>query len=209
MTPLKPHFHIVKLGFTRVYIIFLISAQKHRLWIFVRTASVLTSTHNHYFGKKYEKFQNLMSSHNIYFRGKIRKKYIPNNPFIWSYVDAQKLHIRSSSESSPKVNNLHTYLFCLTLSTLGKHLSRWHFEIFFFFFFFFFFLLLLLLFYYYYYFIFLFYLFIYLFIYFFFLQKTGFDVSCKLSLLETICMKCQIMFSEGRNKNNNIMSSAE
>ena len=29
--PLKPQFHIVKLGFTWVYIIFLISAQKHRL----------------------------------------------------------------------------------------------------------------------------------------------------------------------------------
>ena len=31
--PLKPHFYIVKLGFTRVYIIFLITAQKHRLWV--------------------------------------------------------------------------------------------------------------------------------------------------------------------------------
>ena len=30
--PLKPHFYIVKLGFTGVYIIFLISGQKHRLW---------------------------------------------------------------------------------------------------------------------------------------------------------------------------------
>ena len=30
--PLKPHFYTVKLGFTGVYIIFLISAQKHRLW---------------------------------------------------------------------------------------------------------------------------------------------------------------------------------
>ena len=38
--PLKPHFYIVKLGFTGVYIIFLISAQKHRLWVLVRTASV-------------------------------------------------------------------------------------------------------------------------------------------------------------------------
>ena len=37
--PLKPHFYIVKLGFTGVYIIFLISAQKHRLWLLVRTAS--------------------------------------------------------------------------------------------------------------------------------------------------------------------------
>ena len=37
--PLKPHFYIVKLGFTGVYVIFLISAQKHRLWVLVRTAS--------------------------------------------------------------------------------------------------------------------------------------------------------------------------
>ena len=37
--PLKPHFYIVKLGFTGVNIIFLISAQKHRLWLLVRTAS--------------------------------------------------------------------------------------------------------------------------------------------------------------------------
>ena len=27
--PLKPHFYIVKLGFTGVYIIFIFSAQKH------------------------------------------------------------------------------------------------------------------------------------------------------------------------------------
>ena len=38
--PLKPHFCIVKLGFAGVYIIFLISAQKHRLWVFIRTASL-------------------------------------------------------------------------------------------------------------------------------------------------------------------------
>ena len=37
--PLEPHFYIVKLGFTGVYIIFLISAHKHRLWVLVRTAS--------------------------------------------------------------------------------------------------------------------------------------------------------------------------
>ena len=50
--PLKPHFYIVKLGFTGVYIIFLISDQKHRLWVLVRTAS---------FEQKYEKYQNLLS----------------------------------------------------------------------------------------------------------------------------------------------------
>ena len=36
---LKPHFYKVKLGFTGVYINLLISAQKHRLWVIVRTAS--------------------------------------------------------------------------------------------------------------------------------------------------------------------------
>ena len=58
--PLKPRFYIVKLGFTGVYIIFLISAQKHRLWVLVRTASVLTSTHNLCFEQKYEKYQNFL-----------------------------------------------------------------------------------------------------------------------------------------------------
>ena len=37
--PLKPHFYIVKLGFTGVYIIFLIFAQTHRFWVLIRTAS--------------------------------------------------------------------------------------------------------------------------------------------------------------------------
>ena len=57
--PLKPHFYIVKLGFTGVYIIFLISAQKHRLWVLVRTGeAVLTSIHKLCFEQKYEKYQN-------------------------------------------------------------------------------------------------------------------------------------------------------
>ena len=47
--PLKPHFYIVKLE-----LIFLISAQKHRLWVLVKTASVRTVTHNLCFGQKYE-----------------------------------------------------------------------------------------------------------------------------------------------------------
>ena len=37
--PLKPHFYIVKLGFTGVYIFVLISAQKHKLWVIFRTSS--------------------------------------------------------------------------------------------------------------------------------------------------------------------------
>ena len=37
--PLKLYLYIVKLGLTGVYIIFLIFAQQHRLWVLVRTAS--------------------------------------------------------------------------------------------------------------------------------------------------------------------------
>ena len=40
---LKPHFYIVKLGFTGVYIIFLISAQKHRLWVLVKLGGLVTT----------------------------------------------------------------------------------------------------------------------------------------------------------------------
>ena len=35
----------------------------------------------------------------------------------------------------------------------------------------------------------------------YFSQKTGFDISCKLSPQETVCMKCQILFSGKNNKN--------
>ena len=38
--PIKPYFYKVKLGFTGVYIIFLISAQKHRLRVLIRTTLV-------------------------------------------------------------------------------------------------------------------------------------------------------------------------
>ena len=36
---LKPHFYIVKLGYTGIYIILLIFSQKHGLLVLVRTAS--------------------------------------------------------------------------------------------------------------------------------------------------------------------------
>ena len=74
--PLKPHFYIVKLGFTGVYIIFLISAHNidcgYSLELPWRGSSneypqsmfdeaVLTSTHNLCFEQKYEKYQNFLS----------------------------------------------------------------------------------------------------------------------------------------------------
>ena len=38
--PLTPHIYIVKLGFTEVFIFFLIFALKHRLWVLVRSSNV-------------------------------------------------------------------------------------------------------------------------------------------------------------------------
>ena len=38
--PLTPHFYAVKLGCTEVYIVILVFALEHGLWVLVRTASV-------------------------------------------------------------------------------------------------------------------------------------------------------------------------
>ena len=72
--PLKPHFYVVKLGFTGVYIIFLIFAQKTQI---VGTRqnrlceAVLTSTHNLCFKQKYEKRSGFFISKFSFFCGKI------------------------------------------------------------------------------------------------------------------------------------------
>ena len=66
LTPLNPSFtYIVILGFTGVYIFFLISAQKHRLWVLVE--AVLTSTPNLCFEQKYEKSQNFLFDFFLHF----------------------------------------------------------------------------------------------------------------------------------------------
>ena len=71
--PLQPHFYIVKLGFTGVYIIFLISAQNI-------AEAVLTSTHNLCFEPKYGKYQN--------FYRKIFSFWWWNFQYIWIGVFA-------------------------------------------------------------------------------------------------------------------------
>ena len=61
--PLKPHFYKVKLGFTGVYIIFLISAQNIYCGYSLEPPprAVLTSTNNLCFEQKYEKYQSFLS----------------------------------------------------------------------------------------------------------------------------------------------------
>ena len=60
----EPHFYIVKLGFTGVYIIFLITGE-----------AVLTSTHNLCFEQKYEKISEFLSEHFHFLGSEIFNKF--------------------------------------------------------------------------------------------------------------------------------------
>ena len=61
--PLEPHCYIEKLGFTVVYIIFLLSAQNIDCWYSLEPPrrGGLTSTHNLCFEQKYEKYKSFLS----------------------------------------------------------------------------------------------------------------------------------------------------
>ena len=64
LTPLKPHFYIVKLGFTGVYIIFLISAQTHRLWYSLeppRRGRSNEYSQSMFLSRNMKKYQNFLS----------------------------------------------------------------------------------------------------------------------------------------------------
>ena len=67
---LKPHFYTVKLGFTGVYIIFLIFAQKHRLWV-----------RNLCFEQKYENYQSFLSE-NVQFLEVKFSMYLNRRVFV-------------------------------------------------------------------------------------------------------------------------------
>ena len=71
--PLKPHFYIVNLGFTRVYIIFLISAQNIDCGYSLEPPRRGGSNeyHNLCFEQKYEKYQSFLFENFQFFGGKI------------------------------------------------------------------------------------------------------------------------------------------
>ena len=69
--PLKPHFYIVKLGFTGVYIIFLFLLKNIDCGYSLEPPQVLTSTHNLCFEQKDEKYQNFFIWKCSYFGGEI------------------------------------------------------------------------------------------------------------------------------------------
>ena len=74
LTPLKPHFYIVKLGYTGVYIIFLISAQNIDCGYSLE--AVLTSTHNLCFEQKNEKISEFLSDFFFFFFLVVNYQYI-------------------------------------------------------------------------------------------------------------------------------------
>ena len=75
--PLKPHFYIVKLGFTGVYTLFLLFLLKNIDCGYslepppLHEEAVLTSTHNLCFWQKFEKYQNILSENLSFFGSKI------------------------------------------------------------------------------------------------------------------------------------------
>ena len=81
--PLKPHFYIVKLRFTGVYIIFLISAQNIDCGYSLEPLgeAVLTSTHNLCFEQKYEKYQNFLNENFHFLVGKF-SVYLNRHVFV-------------------------------------------------------------------------------------------------------------------------------
>ena len=95
LTLLKPHFYIVKLEFTGVYIIFLISAVFSIFLFSYFGEAVLTSTHNLCFEQKYEKYHIFLSENFSFFGGKKISVHLNRRVFVMSGIRTQDLVIQS------------------------------------------------------------------------------------------------------------------
>ena len=73
--PLKSHFYIVKLGFTGLYISFLISAQKHRLGYSLEPPTIYVLS------RKYEKVSEFLSKNFQFLKVKI-SIYLNRHVFV-------------------------------------------------------------------------------------------------------------------------------
>ena len=97
---------MVKLGFTGVYIIFLISAKNIDCG-----EAVLTSTHNLYFEQKYEKYQSFFLSENFQFLVVKFSVYLNRHVFVmvffFSFDASENLYFAIVVSSGC----LHLYLF--------------------------------------------------------------------------------------------------
>ena len=94
--PLKPHFYM---GFTEVYIIFLISAQKHRLWVLVRTASVDPFSEGKRASQKLSTLQKWHRIHQVYLVSLMTKR---SNDTTDTQLEQSKLVQRTRSVEKKK-----------------------------------------------------------------------------------------------------------
>ena len=91
--PLTPHFYIKNWGL-QGYSFFHIFVLKHRLWVLVRTASVLTCTHNLCLEQNYE--NNKKTTENGHFYSLKKSQYIS-----WAcYRNSISLHVFALYTSS-------------------------------------------------------------------------------------------------------------
>ena len=91
--PLTPHFYIVKLGFTVVFI-FLSFALKQRVWVLVSEA-VLRCTHDLCFEQKYENSQKL-SNENCHFYSREKSLYVAWVFFVMALTSHDCMHYENT-----------------------------------------------------------------------------------------------------------------
>ena len=123
--PLKPHFYTVKLGFTGVYIIFLISAQKHRLWYSLEPplgGYPLTSTHNLYFWAEIWKISEFLSE-NFQF---LEVKYLNRRVFVMMFLTPRKASLPPLLGADNHLLYLSLISFVLILGRGNKIISEWY-----------------------------------------------------------------------------------
>ena len=90
--PLKPHIYTVKLGFTWVCIIFLISAQKQRLWVLVRTASQYQTFVSEKILVSGGKIFYIYSNRRIFVMKGIGSEYLEQLRYIWIPQSSKRLY---------------------------------------------------------------------------------------------------------------------
>ena len=106
--PLQPHFYTVKLGFTGVYIIFLISAQNHRLWYSLeppRRGGSNEYPQSMFLSRNKKKYQSFLSEKFQFLEVKF-SMYLNRRVFVMSTkedndkrsIKAQPLYLRSLTE---------------------------------------------------------------------------------------------------------------
>ena len=114
---LKPHFYLVQLEFTGIHIIFLISAQKHTLWVLIRTASPRQSM----FWAEIWKISEFFFSENFHFLVVKFSVYMNRLNFVmWTTLWENVPFDNAPSEDSDQTAQMHSLIWIFTGCTCLK-----------------------------------------------------------------------------------------